>query len=187
MGAWRGEQSSVFYPTASGGKLYEPKVFNFERGGTNITIGGEVALLWDVLSWNGKRDVLHLGILGGVWPVDGSVFVPLSFHPRVTFNNVPDPYGCSCNAWYIFGDAGFVNFDNTKAKYTPLFDMRFFCGLGIGYEWALGRDVDFAVDAGYRLIHTPLPPIECCPSIPEGDRQPIRKTHNLFLRVGVTF
>jgi hypothetical protein len=187
MGAYRGDQTAVFYPSATGGTTYEPKVFNFDRGGTNITIGGELALLWDVLRWNGGRDVLHLGVLGGVWPVDGSIFVPLSFHPRVTFNNKPDPYGCGCNAWYIFGDAGFVNFDNTKAPYTPLYDKRFFWGLGIGYEWSLGRDVDFGIDAGYRLIHTPLPPIDCCPQIPESERQPIRKTHNVFLRFGLTF
>ncbi len=186
MAGYRGKQSSVFYPSQGGGTLYEPETFGFDRGGTEITVGGELALLWDVLRFN-ATDVLHLGIMGGVWPSDGSTFVPLSFHPRVTFNNVPDPYGCSCNAWYLFGDAGFVNFDGTGAPYTPILDKRFFWGLGIGYEWMLGRDVDFGIDVGFRVQRLPLPPIDCCPDIPAEDRNPIRRVTTGFLRLGLTF
>lgn len=186
MGGYRGKQSAVFYPSQAGGMLYEPETFGFERGGTEITVGGELALLWDVLHFN-ETDVLHLGVMGGVWPSDGSTFIPLSFHPRVTFNNAPDPYGCYCNAWYIFGDAGFVNFDKTNAPYSPILDKRFFWGLGIGYEWVLGRDVDFGIDLGFRVQRLPLPPIDCCPDVPEEDRNPIRRVTMGFLRFGLTF
>ena len=192
MGAYRGTQSPVFYPDASGGITYQPKTFGFDRGGTKIAVGGELALLWDVVELSRNSDI-QLGVMGGVWPVDGSTFLPLSFHPRITFNNHPDRYAdiCTksgwCDAVYLFGDVGWVNLGNSPAYYAELTKRRFFYGIGIGYEMALGRDVDLALDAGYRFIHTPLPPLECCPDVPGPEREPIRETHNFFMRLGLTF
>jgi hypothetical protein len=186
MGGYRGPQTAVFYPDAAGGVLHEPDVFGFTRGGTNITMGGEVSFLWDVARV-GERSMFHLGVLTGVWPVDGSTFIPVSIHPRLTVNNDPDPYGCNCDAWYLFGDAGWVTIGGDGAPYTPLFDRRFFFGVGAGYEWALGRDVDLGVDVYYRRTQTPLPAIDCCPDIPADLRHPMRRAHVVGLRLGITF
>ncbi|MBL0174166.1 MAG: hypothetical protein IPP94_02690 [Ignavibacteria bacterium] len=191
MGAWRGEQSPVFYPDAQGGVLYEPETFSTGRGGTKITAGAELAALWPVLSFGEtgprrvKTDNLHLGLLTGVWPVDGSVFIPLSFHPRLTFNNHPDPYGCGCNAWYVFGDVG-ITFDGTTNAPIEK-DKRVFIGLGIGYEIPLSNETDLGVDFFVRRTWLPLPEITCCPDVPEGDRNPVRISNVLGLRLGVTF
>jgi hypothetical protein len=191
MGAWRGQQTGVFYADAQGGVQYDPKTFSTERGGTTYTAGGELALLWPVLSWGEKgqgrikTDQLHLGILTGVWPVDGSTFFPVSFHPRVTFNNHPDPYGCGCNAWYLFGDLG-VTFDGTT--HAPIeTDRRVFAGLGIGYEIPLSKELDLGLDLFVRRTWLPLPEITCCPDVPAGERNPVRISNLLGLRLGVTF
>jgi hypothetical protein len=191
MGAWRGEQTGVFYPDAQGGVQYDPKTFSTGRGGTTYTAGGEAALLWPVLSWGEKglgrikSDQLHLGVLTGVWPVDGSTFFPVSFHPRVTFNNHPDPYGCGCNAWYLFGDLG-VTFDGTTNAPIET-DRRVFAGLGIGYEIPLSKELDLGMDLFVRRTWLPLPEITCCPDIPAGERNPVRISNLLGLRLGVTF
>ena len=191
MGGWRGTQTPVFYPDAQGGVLYEPKTFSTGRGGTEITAGGEVALLWPVLSFGEKgterrkTDNLHLGILSGVWPVDGATFIPVSFHPRLTFNNHPDPYGCGCNAWYLFGDVG-VTFDGST--HAPIEkDKRVFYGMGIGYEIPLSKVLDLGMDLLVRRIWLPLPEITCCPDIPADERNPVRISNVLGLRLGVTF
>ncbi len=193
MGAYRGKQSAVFYPDDAGGKVWQPETFGFERGGTEFTIGGELALMWDVLSLS-KSTELQLGVMGGAWPVDGSIFIPTALHPRITFNNRPEPHGCwcdldnTCDTWYVFGDVGWVHGGSSGVYfYHEPFERRFFCGLGLGYEMALGRDVDLGIDIGWRLIHTPLPLTDCCPDVIRRDREPIRKTHNLLLRLGLTF
>lgn len=186
MGGHRGKQSAVLYPNDAGGTLYEPETFGFGRGGTTITVGAEAAVLWDVLRLN-ERDVLHLGALTGVWPADGSVFIPASFHPRLTFNNRPDPYGCSCNAWYVFGDAGLALDGQSGAPLSPLFEKRFFYGAGIGYEWVASKSADLAIDMFYRRIRLPLPSIDCCPGTPTDLRNPIRASHVIGLRIGLTF
>lgn len=191
MGAWRGEQTGVFYADAQGGVQYDPETFSTGRGGTTYTAGLEAALLWPVLSFGEKghgrvkTDNLHLGIMTGVWPVDGSTFIPVSFHPRLTFNNHPDPYGCGCNAWYVFGDLG-VTFDGTTSAPIER-DKRVFFGMGIGYELPLSREVDLGVDLFARRTWLPLPDIECCPGTPAGERNPVRISSMLGLRLGVTF
>ncbi|MDH7516715.1 MAG: hypothetical protein QHI48_12675 [Bacteroidota bacterium] len=184
MGGYRGKQTAVFYPDAAGGRLYEPETFGFERGGTTFTVGVEAAPMWTLFRFNGT-DAFHLGILTGVWPVDGSVFIPLSLHPRVTFNDRPDPYGCRCSAWYIFGDVG-VTFDFTTR--SPIArDRRVFAGAGVGYEFPLSRGTDFAIDIFARRVYLPLPAVECCPDIPPDQRNPVRISNVVGIRLGVTF
>ena len=184
MGGYRGEQTAVLYPDANGGTLYEPETFGTGRGGTNITVGAEAALLWRIMRFNGT-DAFHLGVLGGLWPVDGSTFIPVSLHPRVTFNDRPDPYGCGCNAWYLFGDLG-ITFDGTTG--APIAsDRRIWAGLGIGYEIPLSRELDLGADLFIRRTWLPLPPLECCPDIPADERNPVRISNVFGLRVGVTF
>ncbi len=185
MGGYRIKQDGVLYPSAGGGTYYEPETFGFERGGTYVTIGGELAALWRVLRFNDGADALHLGFLTGLWPVDGSLFIPLSLHPRITFNDRPDAYGCRCDAWYLFGDLG-VTFDFTTG--APIsHDRRIFFGAGIGYEFPLSREVDFSVDVFARQLYLPLPEIDCCPDIPADERNPVRMSRVIGLRFGVTF
>ena len=184
MGAYRGDQTAVFYPDAAGGVLYEPETFGTGRGGTSITVGAEAALLWEVVRFGGTH-AFHLGPLVGVWPVDGSTFIPVSLHPRITFNNRPDPYGCNCNAWYLFGDLG-VTFDGTTG--APIAeDRRIWLGLGIGYEIPVSKQVDLGADLFVRRTWLPLPPLECCPDIPADERNPVRISNLVGLRFGVTF
>jgi hypothetical protein len=185
---YRGSGDSVVYPTATGQTVYKSDFFGFERGGSSMILGFELVGLWNV-PFIDKSNSLQMGIITGVWPMDGSTFIPVGFHTRYTFNQFPAKYGDNCNSWYVYGNVGLPLDFTTKA---PVFgkDMdrqRLFYGLGIGHDWAITCGMDFSLDVGFRRQNLPLPPIDCCPSIPDEDRNPFRNSTALLLRFGLTF
>ncbi len=181
MGGYRGKQDTIRYTQSNGEvKSYPPSLINFDRGGSNIVFGFEIAGLWNLT----QNRMFQLGFLTGIWPFDGAIFVPVAAHGRINFNQQPDPWGTNCNAWYFYGDLGLAFDFQTGA---PINFNRLFWGLGVGYDWAITCGLDFSVDAGFRQMKLPLPGIECCPDIPEADRFFYRLSNTALLRFGLTF
>lgn len=185
---FRGIEDSVVYPGQPDPTVYESSFFGFGRGGSSIALGFEIAGMWDATFLDKSRN-LQMGFLTGIWPVDGSAFVPLGFHLRYTFNNKPVKFSDNCNSWYLYGDLGLpLDFQTEAPLIGNSFDyQRFFYGLGIGYDWAISCEYDFSVDIGFRGMNLPLPPYECCPSTPDDKKNPFRDSKVLLLRFGLTF
>lgn len=193
---YRKTGDGIFYPDQ--GVFYEKESFGTGVGGSDYTFGLEAAFLWDASNWfvfdkltKDTRDKFHAGLMTGLWPVDGSLFIPLSFHLRYTFDNLDLPKYNDCDAWYIFADIGVPISLNGNPVYCfecegkDNFDnkMAYFYDFGIGYDWWLTKDVDFSLDFVYRNMNLPLNPIIC-----DGDdRYPFRNTHNFSLRFGLTY
>jgi hypothetical protein len=184
---YRGDQDEVTYP-GNPPTTYKSSFFGFDRGGSSIMLGLEVAGLWDAkfIDDTGK---FQLGILSGIWPMDGSIFVPLGLHGRYTFNQDPSKYSDNCNTWYLYGNLGLPLDFQTNA---PLFGrsityQRYFYGIGIGYDWAICCKTDFSIDLGLRGMNLPLPPCEACDGIPDEKRNPFRNSTALLLRFGLTW
>lgn len=184
---------SIHYPGPSGGTTYKKETFSFERGGTDITVGFEASGLFQIDYLSNGRDNFHLGIMTGIWPVDGSTFIPLAIHPRYTFDDVPDHLNCDCNAWYIFGDLGIV-LDPTGE--VPLYCnedcnetiLSSFWDIGIGYDMWLTKCMDFSIDVGFRRTQLPLPANEECEECSGvNGKYPVRLSNQIFLRLGLTW
>ncbi len=185
---YRGGEDSVVYPGNPAPTVYNSSFFGFDRGGSTMILGFEIEGLWDA-TFLDKSKRLQMGILAGIWPVDGSMFIPLGFHTRYTFNNHPPKYSGNCNTWYLYGDLGLPLDFNTGA---PIFGnsfefQRYFWGLGIGHEWAVTCNMDLGVDLGIRGMNLPLPEYDCCPNTPGEKRNPFRNSMALLLRVGLTY
>lgn len=175
--------NGVFYADANGGTTYNPSALNFDRGGSDFLLGIESAWSWNA-KFIDKKDHVQLGVFLGLWPVDGSLFIPLGLHIRYTDNPKPCNYSEHCGSWYYFGDAGIPLDFNTKA---PIFSKRYFIDAGIGYDFNVSKSMDFSVDLGLRNMNLPLPQIVCCPDIPDDQKNPYRNSTSLFLRFGITF
>lgn len=189
MLGYRGKQKSISYPQKDGTyEIYEPSFIGFERGGSDMVLGIELAAMWSV-KFIDPSERFQIGILTGLWPFDGSTFVPVSIHPRYTFNQKPNPYSNDCNSWYVFGDVGIpLDFQTEAPVFGEFFDrQRYFVGIGLGHDWWISRGADFSVDLGVRLVNVPLPPFTCCPDVPKEDTYPYRKSVIGFLRFGFTF
>ncbi len=202
MGAYRfGAQDSIFYPGPDGGKTYYKETFGFERGGTDFTAGLELSFLFNASSLFGfenmDRDNFQIGLMTGFYPVDGSIFIPITIHPRYTFDDEAWPRIFpkinDCDAWYIFADIGTV--------WAPFDDVPIICtsgncddvyaymlGIGIGYDWWMTKCMDFSIDGGFRVTHFPLPENNFCAECTGLDgKNPFRTSNQLFLRLGLTF
>ena len=186
-GARGRDKETYLHQTATGKVPYESKFFNFERGGSTMLLGLESAGLWSL----DENDAFQIGPFLGIWPVDGSLFIPFGIHPRYTFTPNPDPntFTPDCNTWFVYGDLG-LPFDFQSA--APIiggdFDhQRLYYGIGIGHDWAWGCTRDFSLDVGIRRMNLPLPEIECCPDVPEDQRNAYRQSTSVYLRIGVTF
>jgi len=181
MAGYRGKQDTVRYSQPNGEVVsYPPKFINFDRGGSNLVFGFEIAGLWNL----SQSRTFQLGFLTGVWPVDGSIYVPVGAHGRINFNQKPDPWGSNCNAFFFYGDLGLALDFQTGA---PIDFNRLFWGLGVGYDMAITCGLDFSVDVGFRQMKLPLPPIECCPDVTGSDRFFYRLSKMGVLRFGLTF
>lgn len=185
---YRGSQDSIFYASATGGTTYYSSTFGIGRGGSSFFEGIEIAGMWNA-NWIDHSHRLQLGFMLGAWPVDGSVFFPVTFHPRYTFIQHPEQYTTSCSSWYLFGDIGMPVDFNTGAPFIAdvMEHQRTMIGLGVGHDWSWGCNKDFSIDAGWRRINLPLPQIECCPSVPKKDRYPFRLSDAFYLRLGITY
>lgn len=185
---YRGVEDSVIYPTPTGQDVYRSSFFGFDRGGSSMVIGFELAGLWNV-SFLDKSGKLQLGVLTGLWPADGSLFIPLGLHGRYTFNQNPSKFSENCNSWYVYGNLGLpLDFNSGAPLFGSSWDFqRRFYGLGIGHDWAISCDLDFSIDLGFRHMNLPLPEIICCPTTPDDKRNPFRSSDVLLLRFGLTF
>lgn len=201
MGGYRmNANESIFYDGPNGGTYYNKETFGFDRGGTDIVAGIETAWMWDITDWIKPivnipaRNSFHIGPMIGVWPVDGSIFIPISLHPRYTFSyNDTDPLNDQCNAWYLFGDLG--------VPIDPSFNVPVFCdggecsdlfayfySIGIGRDWWMSECMDFSLDLGFRVSNTPLPSYSDCEECTNSQgKNPFRKISQLFLRFGFTW
>jgi hypothetical protein len=187
------DKEGLYVPVYNGGTLYTKEFVGFGLGGTNMTLGAEVALL-PRISKIGKRSALHIGLLTGYWPVDGGSFIPLSIHPRFTLNDQSSPLFNSCNAWYLFGDLGTAIDAGGR---VPLFaNNKFtstFWGGGIGFDKWLTKRSDVSVDLGYRLTNMALPindALKQClidAGLSSDISYPYRSAGQVFLRLGFTF
>lgn len=164
---------------------YTSSLFSTGRGGSNIVAGAEFAGLWSL----DRTDKMQLGVLAGVWPVDGSVFIPVAAHGRYTFTPHPDPYQPQCDTWYAYADAGLpLEFSSGASIFGPSFErQRYFWGLGFGRDFAVSKDMDFSIDLGLRQMNLPLPEIECCPDVSQDYRNPFRLSTMFMFRVGLTW
>lgn len=188
MAGFRGRDKETYlHQTATGQEPYESSFFNLERGGSTMLIGIETAGLWSL----DEQGAFQIGPFLGLWPTDGSVFIPLGVHPRYTFSPNPDPnaFTPDCNTWFVYGDLGIpLDFQSGAPLIGSSFDrQRLYYGLGIGHDWAWGCKLDFSVDIGVRRMHVPLPEIECCPDVPDDQRNAYRQSTSLYLRLGITF
>jgi hypothetical protein len=192
---YRGGNDSVVYPSAAGSVLYRSSFLGFERGGSALTAGFEMAGLWSLPTIDNTRR-LQAGIVVGATPIDGSMFIPLGAQVRYTFRQRPvdefDPLLAdyfNCHSPYIFAQGG-MPFDwQTGAPYLGATwqQQRYFWGAGIGYDIAVACGVDISFDIGIRQINVPLPAIDCCSNLSLNDRFPFRASTALMLRFGVTF
>lgn len=185
---YRGGKDSVIYPTPSGNQVYNSSFFGFDRGGSSMFIGLEVAGLWDV-PFLDESGALQLGVLSGLWPVDEGLFIPLGLYGRYTFNQNPSKYSEFCDTWYMYGTIGLpLDFETDAPLFGKSSDyQRIFYGFGIGYDWAINCDMDFSVDLGIRRMNLPLPPYTCCVTTPDDSRNPFRSSTAVLLRFGLTF
>ncbi len=198
MGAYRfGVQDSLIYPGSDGGSIYYKETFGTGRGGTDFTAGLELAFLFNSGFLLGldeeNRDNFQLGFMTGIYPVDGALFLPLSLHPRYTFDDDALPLINDCDAWYIFADIGTV--------WAPFDDVPIICtsdncddvysymlGIGIGYDWWMTKCMDFSIDIGFRTTHFPLPENNECSTCTGLDgKYPFRTSNQVFIRLGLTF
>ena len=183
---YRGTQEQYYKPGAT--TPFESKFISFDEGGSTIIIGLEISGLWDVPFLDDSRK-LQLGFITGLWPWDGSLFVPVGLHGRYTFNPHPKPSSANCNTWYLYGNLGLpLDFQTKAPLFGSSFDFqRYFYGLGIGYDWAIACNMDLSFDLGFRAMNLPLPPCESCPLTPADERYPYRYSRALLFRFGLTF
>lgn len=174
-------------PVAPFQETYRSSFFGFGRGGSNIVPAIEAAGLWK-LDRIGRA---HLGVFTGVMPTDGSVFIPIGAQGRYTFSPAPntDELDPSCHTPYVYGLAALpIDFSSGAPIIGSSFDrQRYMLGLGIGYDWAATCDLDVSVDVGVRHMNLPLPEIDCCPNVPDSERNPFRQSTMLMVRFGLTF
>ena len=188
MIGYRGtDEQNYIHQGPDGPEEFPSSFINFDEGGSNLVLGLETAFLWDL----DDDSHVQLGPFIGYWPIDGSQFIPVAAHLRYTFNPNPDTteYLQNCKTPYVFAQLGMpVDFQTNAPYLGPDFDrQRYFYTLGIGYEWDVNCDMDFALDIGFRTMNNPLPEIECCDDVPDDERNAYRKSSMIFLRAGVTF
>ncbi len=185
MAGFRGIHDSIILRKDNIPTVYKPTTFGTGEGGSNVVLGAEIGMLWNFpVETDGNK--FQYGLLTGIWPVDGSVFIPAALHLRYTFKPVPNVFSydccpiCDCGTFYIFGDFGFPIDFKTKAKIPG---DRLFWGIGLGYDFAISCGLDFSIDAGYRMMNLPLTETACCGNYHNF----YRKSHIGFLRLGLTF
>jgi hypothetical protein len=185
---YRGGPDSVFYPSAAGGRLLVSDDFlSFDTAGSSFFLKAEIAAFWG-FDWLDPTQRLQLGIMTGLWPIDGSLFIPAGLRVRYTANQGLTLTE-SDNTWYVYGDLGLPLDFQTEA---PIFGrdaehQRYFYGAGFGYDWAVTCDWDFGVDLGVRRFNLPLPPIDCCPDVDNELRHAFRLSTGIYARFGITF
>lgn len=183
------------YQAIPGDTPIEKKVLGFGEEGTKINLGTEFAFLPTIWTINGKHR-LNIGPMIGYWPVDGGNFIPLSIHPRFTFNDVTNPLGGNCNALYLFGDLGTAY--DVSGKFDKFWSDKlnsYFWDLGGGFDFWITRKMDISLDGGYRRTSLALPSVidktdwlNCIQNhnIPWSG-YPVRLAGQFFIRIGVTF
>lgn len=152
--------------------------------GSSFMFGLEVAGLWSL----DDRGAFQIGPMIGIWPVDGSIFFPISIHPRYTFlpEAGADP---GCSRWFIYGDIGVpIDFQTEAPVFGSTFRrQRLFYGAGIGIDCIWNC---LSLDMGIRQIHLPLPlpsdPNLICENCPPDQRNIYRLSTLLYLRLGLT-
>lgn len=187
MTGFRGrDEETYLHQTAKGKVPYESSFFNTERGGSTMIIGFETAGLWSL----DDKGAFQIGPFLGVWPTDGSVFIPIGIHPRYTLTPNPDPdaFNPSCDTWFLYGDLGLpLDAQSGAPVFGSSMDrQRLYYGVGLGYDWGWGCTKDFSLDVGVRRMNLPLPEIECCPDIPQDQRNAYRASTSVYLRLGIT-
>jgi hypothetical protein len=212
---WHNE--GLYYPGVGdeSGVLYDKNelinnVIGFGPGGTNLIVGAEAAILPKIISIKNRHSV-NLGLLSGYWPVDGAHFIPLSIHPRFTFNDVSSPLWGKCNAWYLYADLGpvlKVGNINTNTTYPSvaeqfegllripsggLYSSSWFTGIGFGIDLWKNRGRDLSFDMGYRYSNLILPKNENFENCLEESGKdydlpyPSRSVGQIIFRIGYTW
>lgn len=184
------------YEPIPGDTPIEKKTIGIGEEGTMITFGPEVAFLPSIFNVDDKHR-FHLGAMTGFWPVDGGLFVPLSIHPRFTFNDITNPLFGNCNAWYLFGDLGTAY--DVAGKFDKFWTGKklnaYFWDLGAGIDIWRTRNMDISFDLGYRRTTLPLATLndnagwnDCLNN--HGvtySGYPRRSAGQIFIRIGLTF
>lgn len=158
-----------YYIKPGAGQIQRDWFAMYEQGGFGI-FGVEAAVLPRLFTISDKHS-FNLGPMIGAWPVDGGLFIPLSLHPRFTFNDITNPFKgdwFSCNAIYLFGDYGlsFRTFnigdtgDNTSLNFNSNgLPINYFWDIGIGIDLSQSpkRKHDLSFDIGFRRTTHELP------------------------------
>ncbi|MCF8357962.1 MAG: hypothetical protein K9H26_04335 [Prolixibacteraceae bacterium] len=194
---WWLTEESITYPGPEGDAVYNRKFSSLgtigSPNGTIITLGLEAALLPRLFKI-GDNHSLNLGPMLGIWPVDGGLYIPLSIHPRFTFNDITTPLWRNCNAFYLFGDIGtaYDALGNIPFTYKNELTSTFW-GIGVGFDLWKTRGRDLSFDIGYRFTNLSLPQnldyINCLKEngINADIPNPVRATDQFFIRVGFTW
>jgi hypothetical protein len=174
-------------PVAPFQQTYYSSFVNFDRGGSNLVPSVEVSGLFKL----DRSGYGHIGPWLAFMPTDGSAFIPVGVHGRYTFAPAPrtDEIEPSCHTPYLYGLAGLpLDFSSGAPLFgSTMARQRLMLGAGIGYDWAATCDLDVSVDVGVRHMNLPLPEIDCCPNVPDEQRNPFRESTMFMLRFGLTF
>lgn len=181
----------------------------YDRGGFGV-MGLEAAAMPRLFSIKQKHS-FNIGPMIGLWPVDGGLFIPVSIHPRFTFNDITNPFKgtwLSCNALYLFGDYGLsyrtMNIGDSQQNTSLNFNNK---GLPINHFWDIGfgvdltqspkRKRDLSFDIGFRQTTHELPvaPLvqECIDesgtnvTTLNGNCRTTRTAPQIFFRIGYTW
>ncbi|MDA3929846.1 MAG: hypothetical protein PF541_12920 [Prolixibacteraceae bacterium] len=150
---------NIPYESIPGAVADTNQFIGFGAQGTKLIFGPEIAILAPVYKFN-NRNRLHIGIMSGYWPVDGGNFIPISIHPRFTFNDITSPLFGICDALYLFGDIGTAyDFSADKNKFLTT-GNRFvssFYGFGVGVDLWKTKTMDISYDIAYRHTSLALP------------------------------
>lgn len=185
------------YVAVPGAVPVSKKLFGFGEEGTKLVFGPEISFLAPVYTVNNKHR-FHLGLMTGFWPVDGGNFIPISLHPRFTFNDVASPLSGLCNTIYLFGDIG-TAFDlsgNGEKFYSSVSGLNStFYDAGIGVDLWKTKGMDLSFDLGFRQTTLALTRgnaeqtlLDCLDenNIEYSDYSR-RQAYQLFVRFGLTF
>ena len=189
--------NTIYYSPVPGAEPDSNKFIGFGEEGTKLIMGPEIALLAPIYTINNKSR-FHLGLLSGYWPVDGGNFIPISIHPRFTYNDITSPLFGICNAWYLFGDMGTAY--DVSDKFSKFWDGNWFVssfyGIGFGVDLWKTKKMDVSYDMGYRRTTLALPnksveSQEFLDCLRDNGIDFLaynkRKAGEFFIRIGLTF
>lgn len=169
-------------PTPTGNVIYNTRgIGNFDENGTNGAL--ELSLAGGFVLGD-----LRLGLMTGVIPSDGSMFIPVALQGVWDFGNAARLMilGHCPNAYLNVGIP--LDFETGAPMFAnDLRRQRKFLSGGLGFERAMSDGMNFSFRLGAEWLTIPMDEIECCPGIDKADRHPGRSMVAAQVGLGLTF